>query len=122
MKPFDLERAKAGAKVCTRDGRSARIICFDRKQHTYPIVALIQHEFKKYEEDLTTHCNDGKRCPTQEQREDLFMVPVKKEGWVNVYTDRDRYYTGGYIYPTKEEAERQKSDNYVDTVKIEWEV
>lgn len=29
MKPFDLEAAKAGAPVCTRDGRSARIICTD---------------------------------------------------------------------------------------------
>lgn len=29
MKPFDLAAAKAGAPVCTRDGRSARIICTD---------------------------------------------------------------------------------------------
>ena len=31
LKPFDLEAAKAGAKVITRDGRPVRIICFDRK-------------------------------------------------------------------------------------------
>ena len=30
MKPFDLEAAKAGKPVCTRDGRKARINCFDR--------------------------------------------------------------------------------------------
>ena len=29
LKPFDLEAAKAGKLVCTRDGRNARIICFD---------------------------------------------------------------------------------------------
>lgn len=29
MKNFDLAAAKAGAPVCTRDGRSARIICTD---------------------------------------------------------------------------------------------
>lgn len=29
MKNFDLEAAKAGAPVCTRDERSARIICTD---------------------------------------------------------------------------------------------
>lgn len=29
MKNFDLEAAKRGAAVCTRDGRSARIICTD---------------------------------------------------------------------------------------------
>lgn len=41
MKPFDLEAAKAGKPVCTRDGRKARIICFDAKC-IKPIVALIQ--------------------------------------------------------------------------------
>lgn len=38
--PFDIERAKNGAKVVTRDGRKVRIVCCDRvgKQ---PIIALI---------------------------------------------------------------------------------
>lgn len=40
MKPFDLEKAKAGAEVCTRDGRKVRIICTDAKGN-YPIVALV---------------------------------------------------------------------------------
>lgn len=40
LKPFDLEAAKAGKPVCTRDGRKARIICFDAKCNK-PIVALI---------------------------------------------------------------------------------
>lgn len=30
LRPFDLEAAKAGKPVCTRDGRKVRIICFDR--------------------------------------------------------------------------------------------
>ena len=29
MKPFDLEKAKAGSPVCTRSGEKVRIICFD---------------------------------------------------------------------------------------------
>ena len=121
MKPFDLEKAKAGGKVCTRDGRPARIICFDRK-HSYPIVALVQHEFKKYEENLTTHCKDGKRCPTQEQGEDLFMAPEKKEGWVNVFSTPCGIQTG-CVYPTKESALNcnELLANRIDTVKIEWE-
>ena len=32
LKEFDLEAAKAGKPVCTRDGRKARIICFDAKR------------------------------------------------------------------------------------------
>ena len=31
LKPFDLKAAKSGKPVCTRDGRKARIICFDRR-------------------------------------------------------------------------------------------
>lgn len=34
MKEFDLEKAKAGHPVCTRNGNKARIICFDRKTTT----------------------------------------------------------------------------------------
>ena len=32
LKPFNLEAAKQGKPVCTRDGRKARIICFDAKR------------------------------------------------------------------------------------------
>ena len=39
MKEFDLAAAKKGARVCTRDGWSVRILCFDRVG-TYNIVAL----------------------------------------------------------------------------------
>lgn len=31
MKNFDLEAAKAGAPVCTRSGKPARIVCWDMK-------------------------------------------------------------------------------------------
>lgn len=42
MKKFDLEAAKRGAAVCTRDGRNARIIAFDCKGcGRKPILALI---------------------------------------------------------------------------------
>ena len=42
MKNFDLEAAKRGAAVCTRDGRNARIIAFDCKGcGMKPILALI---------------------------------------------------------------------------------
>ena len=42
MREFDLSAAKAGAPVCTRDGRNARIIAFDCKGcGRKPILALI---------------------------------------------------------------------------------
>lgn len=42
MKQFNLERAKAGDAVCTRNGMSVRIICYDMKAEGFPIVALIR--------------------------------------------------------------------------------
>ena len=30
MKPFNIEESKKGAKLITRNGRSARVICYDR--------------------------------------------------------------------------------------------
>lgn len=44
MREFDLSAAKAGAPVCTRDGMEARIICFDRVDLEYPIIALYKTE------------------------------------------------------------------------------
>lgn len=46
MKPFNLEAAKAGAPVITRDGRGARITCFDN-EGDYPILALIEGNKKE---------------------------------------------------------------------------
>lgn len=46
MKPFNLELAKQGHPVITRNGKKARIICFDRKGE--PIVALIEVDTKTY--------------------------------------------------------------------------
>ena len=115
LKPFNLEAAKAGKPVCTRDGRKARIICFDKKDedNLYPIVCLIQSDG---EEHLAVHMEDGHALDgVEETPSDLMMLPEKKEGWVNVYKER--------IYSTKEEAIEATYDGvtYVDTVKVCWE-
>lgn len=53
MKPFDLEAAKAGAPVCTREGHSVRIVCWDVKDPTYPIIALINDDDHEIVIDVT---------------------------------------------------------------------
>lgn len=73
MKEFDYEAARAGAKVQTRDGRPVRIVCFDRKNMDYPVLALIA------EEDGNESCNtypiDGiERRDKSESSIDLVMV------------------------------------------------
>ena len=48
--PFDVERAKkiqAGeelGKIVTRDGRNARVVCWDGRDDTHPIIALFWNE------------------------------------------------------------------------------
>ena len=122
LKPFDLEAAKAGKPVCTRDGRKARIICFDAKCNK-PIVALI---YDCNKETVLQYLENGRFFVDQIDKYDLMMLPQKKDGWVNVYKS---YNVGkkipcmASIYPTKEEAKKSSvvGFDYVDTVKIEWE-
>lgn len=70
MKQFDLEAAKNGAPVCTRDGRKARIICFDRKTEFDTIVALVEDKGIEW----TTTCDkNGRFIQTKEHPNDLMM-------------------------------------------------
>lgn len=39
--PFDIEKAKAGAKVCTREGYEVTIFSFDCGDNNFPIVGAI---------------------------------------------------------------------------------
>ena len=112
LKEFDLEAAKAGKPVCTRDGRKARIICFDRKSET-PITVLVT-EINGIEAVYSYPNNGIWDSPENTNGCDLMMLPEKKEGWVNVYKDS--------VYDTKEEALAGKSEirGYIDTIKISW--
>ena len=86
LKPFDLEAAKAGKPVCTRDGRKARIICFDAKRKDGKnIMALIPSKEYPGFEDLVAYPNNGNYHGGHENDGDLMMLPEKKEGWVNIF-------------------------------------
>ena len=121
MKPFNLEEAKAGKPVCTRDGHPARIICFDKKSSNFTIVALIDVGNEELEVSYT---NEGHYYSTMgESNNDLFMVGEHKEGWINIYSiENSKPHVSYDIYPTKEEAQHAIAAPYlVDTIKIEWE-
>lgn len=120
LKPFDLEAAKEGKPVCTRDGRKARIICFDKKGSIIPIIALIEDE--NGDEFTYSFYQDGRFFDDRDDDYDLMMLIEKREGWVNVYNDYGTYHST-YIYKTEKEAISQAgtvAKNYVATVKIEW--
>lgn len=124
LKPFDLEKAKAGAKVVTRDGRQVRIICWDRMDTTEHIVALVEcHIDVKTVEKVFTYTNRGEYWRGEEHDLDLFMAPTTVERWVNVYKNENEneYYNGRY-YDSEQEALKYKDDgNYVATTKLSWE-
>ena len=128
LKPFDLEAAKAGKLVCTRDGRKARIISFDRHGEDCPIIALVVDSKNAECEEVIDYTLDGicNENIINHNNYDLMMPPEKKEGYVNIYTNPrvgDRY-SSNTIFPSKEEAIQgitKSLGNYINTTKIEWE-
>lgn len=88
LRPFDLEAAKAGKPVYTRDGRKVRIICFDAKC-IKPIVALIQGSDNSEQIEYYTENGVFSNGGTGKNR-DLMILLEKKEGWVNIYGGRKR--------------------------------
>lgn len=121
FKPFDLEQAKAGKPVCTRNGRKARIICFDVKSENYPMPALIEDE-NSIREIPATYTNKGRfHHDNPIHTLDLVMLSRKKEGWINIYPGVDGNVTCSNPYETKEEAMKYSVLSVItDTIRIEW--
>ena len=125
MKQFNLNEylKNPDRKIVTRDGHNARIISTDRKSPTgHNIVVLLDYG----SEEISTTCdNNGETefCSPFQSKGDLFFVPEKKEGWVNIYEYNSKIATGTVVYNTKEEAESAKGNrfDYISTIKIEWE-
>ena len=116
LKPFDIQKAREGKPVCTRDGRRVRIICFDAKRRDKKsIIALVPSKDYPGFEDLIAYPNNGNYYGGHENDGDLMMLPEKREGWVNVYKH--------FVYKSKEEAQSNVNpDNeLIDTIKMEWE-
>lgn len=134
-KPFDINLAKQGHPVVTRDGRSARIICFDRKDPTYPLVALLPSRNGGPFEVHSSFSKDGKfDVYADEAPEDLFMAPRKVTKWVNFYgwqaldisfhPDRTTIQASRDTYDTKDEAEKCHEANrpYIGAHPVEIEL
>ena len=113
LKPFDIQKAREGKPVCTRDGRKARIICFDAKCDNRLIIALIENG---KDEEVQKFHKDGRLFRLDESPKDLMILPEKKEGWLNIYDDTA-------IYDTKEHAKAyiKKDKRYIETIRVSWE-
>ena len=127
LREFDLEAAKSGKPVCTRDGRKVRILCYDRNAVKYHIVALIECKgFPNKEEEIKVYDNDGKYFANGESPHDLMMLPERKEGWINIYPNELKIksclaVSGDKVYPTKEIAEYHALHDCIATVPVEWQ-
>lgn len=106
--PFDLEAAKAGAPIMTRDGRPAVFVAHDAgADERYRVLARV-----------------GERAHADTFREngalgihgsgaDLFMAPKpKRKVWVNVYHATVKY-------DTEAEAKRHAGCDRITTVSVE---
>ena len=75
-------------------------------------------------ENYCSYTIEGKFSNNQEEiGNDLFMSPVKKEGWINLYKKDGVTRTESVnIYQSMEDAMAMHTpNNYITTVKIEWE-
>lgn len=66
--PFDEEKAKHGAKVVTRCGYPARILCYDLEDSKLPIIAAIRND-------------DGREIPYQFTIEGNFYSNKEEDGF-----------------------------------------
>ena len=78
--PFEISKRpqiESGEyKVETRDGRSVRIICWDKKNVNYPIAALVTKDDHEYFYDYT---RKGELHVSEEGIYDLFIVTPEPE-------------------------------------------
>lgn len=144
MKEFDLEAAKAGKKVMTRDGRNARIVRFDYRGYA-PLLVTVENKseeplsdrLKQYvqakpSESVYEYYENGKVCAPHLNANiasdlDLVMATEKFEGWVNIFKSPTMYYTGQTIFETEDDAQYSAKKHidmniiHLATVKFEWE-
>ena len=126
MKPFKLDEhlKNPSRKLITRDGRTAtKVLCTNAKGR-FPIVALVE-SFDGDNETAISYTNKGHLFDGADYNPDLFFAPEKHEGWINIFKiPMILLFLGeNCIYSSKEDAEREgmKCDDYVSTVKVEWE-
>lgn len=112
LKPFDIQKAREGKPVYTRDGRKARIICFDRIS-AKPILALVSSTDRKGEDVFDYFVSGKVTASPLESNLDLMMLSEKKEGWILLRKD-------GYTFDNEEVAKKNCTDEQF-VAKVEWE-
>ncbi|WP_042298993.1 hypothetical protein [Paraburkholderia kururiensis] len=125
MKPFDLEAAKRGEPLVTRDGRKAVFIAhvpeFDKAHRVVCRIERIASPVTYYE--------DGRALHREPNGSDLFMAPKKQTVYLNVYGNSGLFAqrnNSAAVFQTKADAQINADNNaagiVVRAVPIEIEV
>ena len=119
MKPFDIEKAKAGAAVVDAKGNAVQVLTYtaditNRKTGVrFPVVALIQNpKGCVHDNSARTFDENGRHI---NGLYNLYMKPIKKSYWLNCYAD-------GCTVPhySKEDADLCTA-NRVACIEVAWE-
>lgn len=87
MKPFNLQDAINGKPVITRAGDSLTFGAYIPQAKGYNLFMIIpEGDVARYNENGRYICNDI------ESGMDLFMAPIKRTVWVNLYEDGSAYW------------------------------
>ncbi|WP_261533088.1 hypothetical protein [Burkholderia multivorans] len=101
MKPFDLEAAKRGAPLVTRDGRAvSEFHVFETEESDKPCVAVVDGR------PFWTTRSGKYGGDYEESEKDLFMASHKRTVYVNLYKRGACYH-----FPTEQEA--RAHHNYI---------
>jgi hypothetical protein len=119
MKPFNLEKALAGERVITNDGREVLDMAYLQKRKWYPVLVLFADA-----NIIQAYTIDGLCCLGNEN-DNLFMYSQKMTYYLNIYRNKKskEVWTAKWTYLTEEESRRNISDLdfYVKTIAFEIE-
>ena len=129
LKPFDLEKAKQGARLVTNEGYPARIICWDCDSEDYKIVALVHVDGREspvmfMENGISYMCgsfNDklqiveevGVSDRWRDRNENVTDYVADSEGKVQEYTSTFNYSIG---YASEKEALREYASRKISHI------
>lgn len=120
MKQFILEEylKNPKRKIVTRDGRKVRIVCVDFDNPDFPVIG----EIKGYKWPISFTTN-GEPVKGAKLSNDLFFAPTKYTDYINLYRNGGGYFLGGGVYTSEGNAKNiaKGDDQYITTIKVEWE-
>lgn len=117
MQPFDLEKAKQGAKLVTRDGQEAVFIAY--VPEAVPSLRVL---FRKGAAVQAAY-EDGRVLRSTESPHDLFLAdldPVADPIFVNVYRTKNGGISTGMTHPSVQSATSgaDRGDGYLGVAQL----